>query len=380
MYTNIQQLQKLITDSKQILLVLGLEHTEDDIVSVLALKTFLDKQQKQTEIVSENFTIPSQLRFLADIEAIKPQLSGLQKMTIKVDVSKVKIETLSYEVKDNYLSIFLTPRQGILTKDDLRTAQSDFKFDLIISVGARELASLGGIFLNNTDLFYKTPIINIDHRASNEHFGQVNFVESTTSSNSEIIYQIIQQLNESSLDEKIANYLLAGMICETHSFKTPNVTPTTLNIAGKLMNLGADREKIIKHLYRTRSISALKLWGEALNHLQIDKNTGLAWTTITREDFARSGAEEIDLQGIVAELLGNSPEAKIILIINEPKNNGGQKKIYGLLSVDKQFDALALSLPFHPQGNKKSTTFIIENKTLKEAEEIIIEHLKKSMK
>jgi phosphoesterase RecJ-like protein len=180
------------------------------------------------------------------------------------------------------------------------------------------------------------------------------------------------------LDEKIAHCLLTGMISETHSFKTQTVTPSTLNIAGKLMNLGANRDTIVKHLYRTRSISALKLWGEALSHLQIDKNIGLAWTTLTREDFARSGAEETDLQGIIAELIGNSPEAKII--INEPKNHDNKRIIHGLLSVDKQFDALELLRSFNPQGNKKTATFVIEHKTLKEVEEMAIETIKKSVK
>ncbi len=379
MLTDIQQLQNLITDSKQILLVLAVEHTEDDIAAALACKSFLDKQQKQTEIVSAGFIPSSRLRFLSGIGAITQQLSGLQKMTIKVDVSKSKIETLSYEVKDNWLSIFLTPKQGIITKDDLRAVQSDFKFDLIFSIGARDLESLGETFLNNTDLFYKTPLVNIDHRSSNEHFGQINLVDITASSNCEIVYKIIQQLGESFFDEAVATSILTGMISQTQSFKSTNVTPSTLNIAGKLMNIGADREKIVRHLYRTRSISALKLWGEALSHLQTDKNIGLVWTTLTREDFARSGGNEEDLRGIIAELIGNSPEAKTILLLHEPKNNGGQKKIHGLLTVDKQFDALELLRPFNPQGHKKSASFIVENKSLKETEEWVIDVIRKKL-
>src|SRR3989339_395677 len=204
MLTDFQQLHHLITDSRQILLVLDINRTDDDIASALAMRVFLEKQSKQMEVASVDFKAPTRLRFLPGLEEIKPQLSGLQKFTIKVDVSKAKIETLSYEVKDNWLSIYLNPTQGTITKDDLRTAQSDYKFDLIISIGARDLESLGEIFLHNTDLFYKTPIINIDHQTSNEHFGQVNMVDTTASSNSEVIYKIIQQLGESFFEEKIA--------------------------------------------------------------------------------------------------------------------------------------------------------------------------------
>jgi len=379
MHTDFQQLRKLISDSKQILLVLGVEHSDDDIVSALALKNFLDKQQKQTEIACANFSSPNHLRFLTGLEMIKTHLSNLQKMTIKVDISKSKIESLSYEIKDDCLSIFLTPKQGIITKEDLRTAQSDYKFDLIISIGAQDLASIGNIFSYNTELFYKTPLINIDHKISNENFGQVNIIESTLSSNSETIYKILQQFEEFILDTKTANYLLTGMISATHSFKASNITPSTLNTAGKLMDSGADRETIIKHLYRTRSIAVLKLWGEALSHLQIDKHIGFAWTTLTRENFARSGARESDLKDIVAELIGNSPEAKIILIINEFKNNKEQNQIHGMLHVDQHFNAMSLLHIFNPQGNKKTASFIIENKSLKETEEIVVQSIRASL-
>ena len=75
MHTDFQQLRKLISDSKQILLVLGVEHSDDDIVSALALKNFLDKQQKQTEIACTNFSSPNYLQFLTGLEMIKSNLA-----------------------------------------------------------------------------------------------------------------------------------------------------------------------------------------------------------------------------------------------------------------------------------------------------------------
>jgi len=379
MLTDIQQLHQLIIASKQILLVLPLERTDDDIASGLTLKNLLEKQQKQVEIVSSGFILPSRLRFLPKIDTIQPQLSGLQQMIIKVNVSKAKLETLSYEVKDNWLSIYLTTQQGTISKEDLRTAQSNFKFDLIISLGARDLEALGEIFLNNTDLFFKTPVINIDHRANNEHFGQVNLVDTTAAANAEVVYKITKELGESFFDEQIATYLLTGLISETHSFKSSLVTPHTLSIAGKLMNLGADREKIVKHLYRTRSIATLKLWGEALRHLQTNKGINLVWTTLTREDFIRSGASESDLQGIIAELIDTSPEAKITLILHEAKETD-TKTIQGILNVDKQYNALEMLRPFSPKGNKKTVSFCIENRSLKETEEMILDNINKYIK
>jgi phosphoesterase RecJ-like protein len=292
-----------------------------------------------------------------------------------VDVTNVKIDTLSYDIKDNWLSIYLTPKQGIITKNELRTAQSSLKYDLIITLNAQDLESLGNIFFNNTDLFYKVPVINFDNHPGNEHFGQINFVELTSTSISENIYKTMTQLGNSQIDADIATALLTGMISQTRSFQTGNVTPNTLNAASQLMNLGADREKIVKHLYRTKSISALKIWGEALTHMESDPALGLVWTTITREDFTRAGANETDLKDLIEELINNSPEAKLILLLYE--NTRGENKVHGFLSVDKQYDAKIILQSFRPEGNKKNASFVIPEKTIKEAENEVVEKIKK---
>ena len=371
----IQQLNQLLEKSKHILVAIGYGQTIDSVGVAAAWKMFLEKQHKQVDIIADNFVLPRNLKFVKGAEEIKPQISHLQKFILKVDVAKVKIDTISYDVKDNWLSIYLTPKQGIITKNELRTAQSGLKYDLIITVNAQDLESLGGIFLNNTDLFYKVPIINFDNHPGNEHYGQINFVELTAASISETIFKTMAQISQSHIDADIATALLAGMISKTQSFKTANVTPHTLNTASQLMNLGGDREKIVKHLYRTKSISSLKIWGEALTHMESDPNLGLVWTTITREDFARAGATEDELKELIDELINNSPEAKLILLLYE--NTKGENKVHGFLSVDKHRDAKMLLQSFQPEGNKKTASFTMSNKTIKEVELEVVEKIKK---
>lgn len=372
-----QQLKHLLESGKHILLVLNSTQNTDSICGAVAWKKFLEKQNKQVDIIADNFVLPKNLKFIKGAEEIQPQISHLQKFILKVDVTHVKIDTLSYDIKDNWLSIYLTPKQGILTKNELRTAQSGLKYDLIITINAQDLESLGKIFFNNTDLFYKVPVINFDNHPGNEHFGQVNFVDLTATSISETIYKTMTQLSALHIDADIATALLAGMISQTQSFKTTNVTPLTLNTASQLMNLGADREKIVKHLFRTKSISSLRIWGEALTHMESDLALGLVWTTITREDFARAGATEDELKELIDELVNNSPEAKLILLLYE--NTHGENKVHGFLSVDKQHDAKVLLQSLQPEGNKKTASFIMTNKTIKEVELEVVEKIKKML-
>lgn len=370
-----QQLAHLLESSKHTLLVLNSNQNTDSICGAVALKKWLEKQNKQVDIIADNFVPPKNLAFIPGTETIQPQISHLQKFILKVDITHVKIDTLSYDIKDNWLSIYLTPKQGVLTKNELRTAQSGLKYDLIITVNAQDLESLGKIFLNNTDLFYKVPIVNFDNHPGNEHFGQINFVDLTATSVSEIIYKTMTAISPANIDAEIATALLAGMISQTQSFKTTNVTPLTLNTASALMNLGADREKIVKHLFRTKSISSLKIWGEALTHMESDLKLGFVWTTITREDFTRAGATEDELKELIDELTNNSPEAKLILLLYE--NTRGENRVHGFLSADKQHDAKMLLQTFQPEGNKKTASFSVSNKTIKEVETEVVEKIKK---
>lgn len=373
----IQQLHQLIESSKHVLLVFNSSQNSDAICGALAWKKFLEKQHKQADIVCDNFRAPKNLKFLNDLADIRPEISHLQKFTIKVDVSNIKIDTLSYDIKDNWLSIYLTPKQGVITKNELRTAQSNFKYDLIITINTQDLDSLGNIFFNNTDLFYRVPIVNFDNHPSNEHFGQLNYIDLTATSTSEIIFKTMSQLGEAFIDGDIANAILTGMISQTQSFKANNVTPYTLNIASQLMNLGADREKIVQNLYRTKTISSLKIWGQALIHMENEPGLGLVWTSLTREDFARSGAGTDELRGLIDELISNSPEAKVILLLYE--NPQANDVVQGFLYCDKQHDAKLLLQPWSGDGNKKSASFKETGKKLKEVEAEVIEYIKKTI-
>jgi phosphoesterase RecJ-like protein len=220
-------------------------------------------------------------------------------------------------------------------------------------------------------------VVAIDHNANNERYGQVNIVDLSATSTSEIVYKIVKDAGENYFDEKISTAIFTGMTISTGSFKQPNLSPATLQIASSLMARGADREKIVQHLYRTRSISTLKLWGEALTHLQTNPRLGLVWTTITRENFIRSGGSPEDLRGIIEELIGNSPEAKVIAVLYEINN--GEKGVGVMVAAEKNYDALALVRPLHPEGNRKLAKILLSEKSLSEAEALVVKTITESM-
>lgn len=372
--SEIDQIKHLVGQHQYFLIVFPPYDRGDALAAALAWKVFLERQGKQVDLVASGFTVPKAFHFLPGAETVKPRLSEVQKFIIKVDVTKAPIETISYDVKDNWLSIYLTPAHGSLSKSELRTAQSLFKYELIITLGAPDLSALGDVFASNTDLFYRTPIINIDRQAGNERYGHVNYLDFTSSAVSETSLHLFRALGEQLLDAALSTTLLTGLIVATQSFTTASVTPETLRRAGDLVTRGAEREKIIQQLYRQRSVGTLKLWGAALSHLTVDRASGLVHTSLTRDDFARTGAAEHSLQPLVEELLTQTPEARRVLVLYEVPGDG--ERVRGIVATDSNSDARELAAAFEPQGTKHQATFIIEGKSLQAAEEIVLETIR----
>ncbi|MBU1895575.1 hypothetical protein KJ641_01750 [Patescibacteria group bacterium] len=380
--TQVQQISQLLEDKKHILITFRTNANGDAISSAIAMFLFLERLGKRVDIVCQDFSLPKNYKFLKDSKLIKSEIYDLKKFIITLDVKDAGLRELSYDVKNEKLRIFITPKQGVLTSEQVKTAQSDFKYDLIITVSSQDLDSLGSLYENNTELFYKTPIINIDNDAGNEHYGHINLVDITATSTAEILYELFGRLGEEYIDNAIATALLTGMIANTRSFKTENIKPHTLANAGKLITLGANRDHIVEQLYRTRSISTLKLWGEALSHLESERGTGLVSTTITRDNFIRSGAEEKDLYDVMDEIISNSPEAKVILIFHEHENTEGLQEVHIILrSNNKSIDAKnILNTYSSAEGDSKQAICMTTGKTLKQTESEVLETIKLQLK
>lgn len=368
-----KQLTEAINRARQILVVFR-HDSGDGLATALALGQILKKMNKQTEIISPNFAPPAIFNFLPGFKEIHTNLSPLQKFIIKVDLSKNKLASLSYDVKDDNLFVYITPKTGLISHENIKTATTDLKFDLIFTVDCPDLQSLGTLYQNNTDLFSKVPIVNIDHNPANENFGSINLIDISAMASAEIVFELLQKNWPDFITPEITTLLLTGLIVKTQSFRTPNINGRTLHNASQLVNLGADREKIVTELYRRRTLPTLKLWGKALSNLKNDNACGLVWTSLSKNDLQESGATAKELPEVVDELIANSPEAKIIVLLYE--TDAG---VEGIVTAQNNFDALMLTKIFNPEGTKQRARIIIKNKDLLTAEKEVVENIKEML-
>lgn len=346
-----EQFFKQIDKCERPLIVFSADWNGDAVASSMALSLFLKKLGKTPEIVAAPSVKSSVWSFLSSETEIKEALTDLQRFIISLDLSNNKIKQVKYEVNNDKLNFIITPESGWFGMKDISTPESGFKYDLIIAINTNDLDSLGKIYDNNVEFFYKTPIINIDCHTSNEEFGQLNLININSATSAEILFNLFQEKSSDLLDEDTATCLLAGIIAGTKNFRAPNLTPQTLLATSKLISLGARREEIVDKLYRSRDFKTLKLWGKVLNNLNSALDGSLIWSTIKRDDFKNAEALEDSLLDIIDELIINIPEAKIITIIFEKPNNNDNKII---LHTTKNLNALEILKDYKPIGTPKT--------------------------
>jgi nanoRNase/pAp phosphatase (c-di-AMP/oligoRNAs hydrolase) len=333
MLSPLQQAIDVIQKSKNILIALPEDLNGDALGSGLALETALRQLGKKVDLVAQE-PVPEKLKFLPNLDVIKNKLSAWRDFIINIDTSQNKISRLRYESENNILKIFLTTPQKI-EQHDIKLEPGAFYYDLIVTLDMPDLESMGRLFEENTELFFNKSILNIDHKASNEYFGEINLIEPTAAACAEVVANLIENLGLALLDEKSATALLTGLIVKTRSFQNVKTTPQVLNLASLLIAKGAEQEKIIQHLYKTKPLNCLKLWGRLLARLEFDEQRKIVWLTAEPEDFSFSQTSTKDLPFILEEIYDIFPQLNLCLIL-WPDENG----VFSCLAQARQLEIL----------------------------------------
>ena len=366
-----QQLKEQILKSHKILITTKRSPTGDGLATSLALFLLFKKLNKNSDIIIDGFVINDNYSFLPEIKNIKPQISTIKKFTLNINIAQTGLEDLAYDIQGSNLKIYLSPKQGEFEPEDIKLETGEFSYDLIIAVDTPELEALGKLYDYHRDIFFKLPLINIDHHLTNEQYGHLNIIDITASSASEIVFELGKNLLPEGIDSAIATCLLTGLIDKTKSFKSAGVTPRSLSIASELMKLGANRKEIVSKLYQTKTISMLKLWGKILSRLQSDNDLKIAWSKADLSDFTESGANFKDVPGIAEELITSSPQAEIVVLFYQTNLEEIKVMVYSQGSIS----TLALAKAFSPIGDKTQGYFSIHG-NLNEIEKQVITEIK----
>ncbi len=78
----------------------------------------------------------------------------------------------------------------------------------------------------------------------------------------------------------------------------------------------------------------MKIWGRALNRIQIDAAARIVWSAISREDLAEMDATSKETHGILDELISTIPDADVYVLFTETEDGGLKASMRSTAAID----------------------------------------------
>jgi phosphoesterase RecJ-like protein len=198
-------------------------------------------------------------------------------------------------------------------------------------------------------------VVNVDHHHDNSEFGDVNLIVAEASSTSEIVRDILGELDVA-LTPEIAAALYVGLVTDTGRFQYTNTTPKALRLAAELVEAGADVHGIFQHVYETVQFSKLKLLARALERAQLFEGGRLVVSYLLKDDFGDVGAEEPYSEGIIDSLRAVEGSEMVALIREPPRDEGPTRRI-SLRSSHDEVDVSAIARKEGGGGHRQAAGF-----------------------
>ena len=140
--------------------------------------------------------------------------------------------------------------------------------------------------------------VNIDHHATSEHFGTVNWIDSTASAVGEMIYNLVKAIG-GRVTREIAECVYMALVTDTGSFHFSNTTDRTLKVASELIKAGARPAAISEVVYNNYPWSRIELMRQVLATVKRDESGKVASMRQTLKMREEAGAVDGDNNGFV---------------------------------------------------------------------------------
>lgn len=199
-------------------------------------------------------------------------------------------------VPDKYQ--FLSGVNDVPTVDGI---DSNLEFDTALVIECPVIDRVGQAerFLNDN-----VRIINLDHHRDNSGFGDVNWIDANTSSVGEMAYEYFMQVGYE-ISPVVAEYLYTAILTDTGRFRYSNTSARTMEIAGRLIDAGADTQKICDLIYYDMPPTTTMLVGRVLNGVEFFDQGRICLLTLTLKMLAETGAHQSETEGLVDFTLYN---------------------------------------------------------------------------
>ncbi|WP_261806671.1 DHH family phosphoesterase [Lapidilactobacillus luobeiensis] len=142
-------------------------------------------------------------------------------------------------------------------------------------------------------------LIKIDHHPNDDAYGDYYYVQTSASSSSEIITDLINaSAGQLVLTQEAARVLYAGIVGDTGRFMYNATTAHTFNVAAQLVSTGFDHTAVSENLYEM-TLGQARLQSTVFDQIQFD-GQGAAHVVISQALIKKLGLRDDQVNSIVS--------------------------------------------------------------------------------
>lgn len=242
----------------------------------------------------------------------------------------------------------------------------DFDLAIVLDVANPSLLNK---FENQFKKFEKS--ICIDHHIMREQISKYDFVQTSVSSTTEILYDLFSEMNLK-ITPVIASCLYLGIVGDTGRFLHNNTTAKTLKIASSLIQNGANINHINKKLFLRKTKELILGTKILFNNLDFKKN--ILFSHLSLADYKNEKINPASSSQLIGFLNGIE-NIDIVVVLNEKSKN----EINISLRSTENFDVSLIAKHFGGGGHKQASGFQNIKGDILQIKETVYKYIKENL-
>lgn len=163
----------------------------------------------------------------------------------------------------------------------------------------------------------------IDHHPDNPAYGKWNLLDHRAAT-AEMAFALCESFGDP-LPENSVNFFLMGLLTDTGGFRFDNTDPAALRSGAKLLEYGANLNKVVNKIYFSKPYAQQQFEAELLDkYLFWTCNKRVAWSVVTQELLDKYAFDLRNAEGVIDQLRAIAG-TEVVAIIS--RRNGNSYRI-----------------------------------------------------
>ncbi|MDB9741595.1 bifunctional oligoribonuclease/PAP phosphatase NrnA [Akkermansiaceae bacterium] len=217
-------------------------------------------------------------------------------------------------------------------------------------------------------------MINIDHHKTNTQYGDFYYIDSSTASTTQIIFELAKSAGYE-VPAAARDSIYVGISTDTDSFKARATSAKVHHIAAELIEMGLDVAKINELTYETTPFRKVQLLKEYLNTMVLSPCKKIADWHLTADTKTALGIKPGDNEDMVNYMTS----IDTVLIACSFEEHSKDNIRISLRSKTSDIDVSAIASEFGGGGHAKAAGIILENVSISDARDQVLAAVSKQV-